>query len=46
MSVNQTKYELPGKHGLDMTIQQCAAENFDDIFNATKIFNREIETVA
>lgn len=35
-----------GDHSLDMTMQQCAAQNCNDIFNAAKIIRHELETMA
>lgn len=29
-----------------MTMQQCATETYNDIFNAAKIIRRELETMA
>ena len=38
--------ESTGEHALDMTMQQCATETYNDIFNAAKIIRRELETMA
>ena len=38
--------ESTGKHALDMTMQQYAAENYNGIFNATKIIRHELKTMA
>ena len=38
--------ESTGEHALDMTIQQCATETYNDISNAAKIIRNELETIA
>ena len=38
--------ESTGEYALDMTMQQCAAGNYNDIFNAAKIIRHELETMA
>ena len=35
-----------GEHARDMTMQQCAAEIYNDIFNPAKIIRHELETMA
>ena len=35
-----------GDHSLDKTMQQCAAQNSNDIFSAAKIIRHELETMA
>ena len=38
--------ESTGEHALDMTIQQCATETYNDISNAAKIIRNELKTIA
>ena len=38
--------ESAGEHALDMTIQQCATETYNDISNAAKIIRNELKTIA